>query len=144
MRTDKRGPTIKINGIKRNPNLHLSEVEPEHREEQEQGPLYSAPEEELPAPAQQQFEQELVQQDAMGPIPEDVEVMQEPVQEPTPDAANVQEIAAEELSEPADMVQEQVMQEIPEHQPELEHPSNSRMSDKSKKQRPCLINSSST
>ncbi|KAE8894468.1 hypothetical protein PF002_g14901 [Phytophthora fragariae] len=112
---DKRGPTIKINGIKRNPNLHLSEVEPEHKEEQEQE---LPPEVELLEPEQQHFEHESLQQDTMNLITEDVEIMQEPVQEPMQDAATVQDIGPEELSEPVVMVQE--MQEEPMQQPELE------------------------
>ncbi|KAL4130019.1 hypothetical protein PRIC2_006025 [Phytophthora ramorum] len=69
-----RGPTIKINGVKRNPNLHLSEVEP--LEELEPEVLHSKPQNQ-PTLEQQFVEQEEEQHATMDQTTEDTKVQQE-------------------------------------------------------------------
>ncbi|KAG6614475.1 uncharacterized protein IUM83_04069 [Phytophthora cinnamomi] len=117
---DKRSPTIKINGVMRNPNLHMSEMEPKHGEGLEQELPLVAPEGELPAPEQHTLEYEVQQEDAIKQIVEDGELTEQGQTQGQPvEPFIVQDTVGEELSEP--VVLDQPMQVMPVEQLEPEH-----------------------
>lgn len=105
------GPKIKINGVKRNPNLHLSETELYTEEEPEHGPLYLTPLEQ-PILEQQPAELDAEQQDTTTQAIEGPEATQQ--EDPTQPAV-VQDTRQDESAVPtiADPTMQEPMQEQP-------------------------------
>ncbi|KAF1773733.1 Immunoglobulin-like fold [Phytophthora cactorum] len=117
----KRGPKIKINGVTRNPNLHLSETESETQseEEHEQEPVHPVPTEQVTLD-QQLVDLDAGQHDTMQAI-EELEIIQESKQEEPIESTvpvTVDAMVQEPLQEPMQEVlgQPELVEQPVEHQ----------------------------
>ncbi|KAG6961404.1 hypothetical protein JG688_00009111 [Phytophthora aleatoria] len=117
----KRGPKIKINGVTRNPNLHMSETESETQseEEHEQEPVHPVPTEQVTLD-QQPVDLDAGQHDTMQAI-EELEIIQESKQEEPIESTvpvTVDAMVQEPLQEPMQEVlgQPELVEQPVEHQ----------------------------
>ncbi|KAG3111197.1 hypothetical protein PI124_g9687 [Phytophthora idaei] len=117
----KRGPRIKINGVTRNPNLHLSETESETQseEEHEQEPVHPVPTEQVTLD-QQPVDLDAGQHDTMQAI-EELEIIQESKQEEPIESTvpvTVDAMVQEPLQEPMQeaLGQPELVEQSVEHQ----------------------------
>ncbi|ETK92286.1 hypothetical protein L915_04325 [Phytophthora nicotianae] len=102
----KRGPKIKINGVTRNPNLHLSETESETDEEHEHEPVHVLPTEHV------KLEQQPVDLDALQ---HDTEIIEEPIQStiPVTEDHTVQEQNQEPVADQPQLIEQPVEPQVP-------------------------------
>ncbi|KAG7387251.1 hypothetical protein PHYPSEUDO_014537 [Phytophthora pseudosyringae] len=121
LKPSSKGPTIKINGVTRNPNLHLSETESETEaeEEQEHEGMHPTPQEQ-PALEHQPLDLAAGQQDTPIQVTEELEAAQEAMM--VRDEATIPLTADPMMQEPTQELTQQVSNRVEQEPVEQELP----------------------